>query len=61
MIWQKSAKKRRIIGKYETGISHSRSDDAALSRSDAIRVFPVGKVLGDAGVWRNGVSLLSGA
>lgn len=34
---------------------------AALSGSDAIRVFPVGEVLGDAGVWRDGVPILSGA
>ena len=39
-----------IGGKYETGLSHSRSVDAALSGSDAVWVFPVGAVCGDGGV-----------
>lgn len=36
----------------------SRSPVAAVPRTDAIRIFPVGQVRGDGGVWRDGLSLL---
>ena len=43
----------------ETGLSHSCSIDAAVSRPDALRLFPVRAVCGYGGVWVYGVSLLS--
>ena len=49
------------MDKYETGISHSRSDDADLSRPDAVWLFPVGEVCGDGGVWRDGIPVLHAA
>ena len=42
----------------ETGLSHSRSLDAAVSRTNAVWVFPTGEVCGDGGVRANGVPLL---
>ena len=42
----------------ETGLSHSCSVDAAVSRPDAVWVFPTGEVCGDGGVWTDGVPLL---
>ena len=42
----------------ETDISHFGSDDAALSCSDAVWIFPVSEVSGDGGVWADGVPLL---
>ena len=42
----------------ETSLSHSRSADAAMSRADAVWVFPVGAVCGDGGVRTDGVSVL---
>ena len=41
----------------ETGLSHSCSVDAAVSRPDAVWVFPTGAVRGDGGVRANGVPL----
>ena len=42
----------------ETSLSHSRSVDAAVSRTNAVWVFPTGEVCGDGGVRANGVPLL---
>ena len=42
----------------ETGLSHSRSLDAAVSRPDAVWVFPTGTVRDNGGVWTNGISVL---
>lgn len=50
-----------IGGEYEKGLSDYCGSDAALFGSDAIRVFPVGEVLINTGVWCDGVPLLSGA
>ena len=42
----------------ETGISHSRSLDAVVPSTDAVRLFPTGAFRGDGGVWHDGISLL---
>ena len=55
---QKKWNKRDSIVDNETGLSHSRSLDADLSRPDAVWVFPVGAVCGDGGVWRDGIPVL---
>ena len=46
---------------YETSMPISCCNIVALFGSYAIRVFPVGKILVDVGVWRYGVPILPGA
>ena len=44
--------------KDETGLSLSRGDAAALSRSDAVWLLHAGAAGGDGGVWLDGISVL---
>ena len=46
---------------YEKVISDTCSFDVAVFGSNAIRVFPVGEILVDTGVWCDGIPILSGA
>ena len=50
-----------IGGKYETGLSHSRSVDAALPRPNAVWLLYIGAVCGDGGVWCDGLPILYAA
>ena len=49
-----------IGGEYEKGISYNCSDDVALPGSNAIWLFPVGKILVYTVFWSNGIPLLQG-
>ena len=50
-----------IGGEYEKGISYNCSDDVALPGSNAIWLFPVGKILVYTVFGSNGIPLLQGA
>ena len=42
----------------ETGLPHSRSLDAAVSRTDAVWILYAGAVCSNGGVWADGIPLL---